>query len=277
MEQFKIAEAYVEFKGKGNVEEDTRKAKSSFDDATQSRERGMQRIGREDERMSRAKKQMDASEKGAAKLKMKDDQEATDRRTASLMKIGLATRALGAIPGARGAGELAAAYQLKGAGGALAAGAAAGVAYGIGGAAKASPQAFAQMQFQADRLQAIVGQSFVPIIEKLGTGLERFSNLLGGKGAQLNMPQLGNFESMRDRLQMEAVAGMAGGGGGTSGLGTLGGAFAGGKFGAGIGARFGPWGAVIGGGAGAIVGGVAGDSVEALASRGYRSIMNALD
>jgi len=277
VEQFKIAEAYVEFKGVGNVEKDAREAQEWSRRTEQKNIQSIRAVGRAEVSAWRAKKIGEMHDERKKQHARDTEQAESRRQDTNMMKIGLATRALSSLPFARGIGDMAAAYQRKGAGGALATAASAGVAYGIGGAAKASPQAFAQMQFQADRLQAIVGQSFVPIIEKLGTGLERFSNLLGGKGAQLNMPQLGNFESMRDRLQMEAVAGMAGGGGGTSGLGTLGGAFAGGKFGAGIGARFGPWGAVIGGGAGAIVGGVAGDSVEALASRGYRSIMNALD
>jgi hypothetical protein len=89
-------------------------------------------------------------------------------------------------------------------------GAAAAVAYGIQGAGKASPQSMEQLSYQADRLHAIIGRQFVPVLNAFSTGLEKLGNLIGGKGAQLGMPQFSDFSSMRDRLQMAALGGLGG-------------------------------------------------------------------
>ncbi len=62
-----------------------------------------------------------------------------------------------------------------------------------------------------DRLQAIVGQSFVPAVESAAKLIERIGNLFGGKGAQLNMPKFSDFSSIRDRLQVDALKGSSGG------------------------------------------------------------------
>lgn len=136
----------------------------------------------------------------------------------------------------------------------------AGIAYGVEGAGKASPQALERMQYQADRLQAIVGQSFVPILTNLANGLEKFGNLVGGKGAQLRMPQFSEFAAIRDRLQIEALRGLSGGSGSNLGGGT--GALIGGA----LGVPFGPPGIALGA--------TTGTAIERGATWAYRSVMD---
>lgn len=299
-ESFKIAEAYVEFTTKGDVKKEAAESRDAFKEAQRKSMEALRNADREDRRIGREKRQrveameqrrrqIEEAEKADAKSKRDREREEKQRvrevRLERAAAIQLAGRALGGIPFAGGAADIATAYVLNGRKAAAAQGAANFVGYGMVGAAKASPHEYELLQYQSDRLQAIIGREFVPAVEGASWAMRQIGDLLGGKGAQLNHPQFSAFADIRDRLQVAALAGMpqSPGGGPSTGetvgkiAGTGAGWFAGARFGAAAGSFLGPVGTMAGGLLGAGVGYLAGGAIGDAIGRGVRGIIDAFD
>lgn len=113
----------------------------------------------------------------------------------------------GSIASGATASEAAGAGAAGAVSGVVIAGLVQGVRLGIEGAFKASPQVKEKLDYQADRLQAGFGQLFLPALEAAAEGLRKFNDNFGIPA--LNNPKISDFASIRDRLQTQALAGMA--------------------------------------------------------------------
>jgi hypothetical protein len=181
------------------------------------------RKGLEEQRRRRAEEASQAQAKAdeeASQAQAKADEERqkkeehADRQRKTRMQafVGYSRQALGSLPFVNGMANIANAGIHGGAGAAAAQAGAAFINYGFQGAGKANPAAMERLGYQSDRLQAIIGREFVPAVRAASTVIEKVADFFGGKGAQLNMPGISDFASVRDRLQMEALAGMPEGG-----------------------------------------------------------------
>jgi hypothetical protein len=179
-------------------------------------------------------------------------QDLQQRKTNQLLAISQIAQATRGLPGSGAAASIAAGFVQGGPQGAAIAAGIQGAQYGIEGARKASPQDAAKLDYQLDRLQAIVGQHFVPLLQGFAFAAEKLGNFIGGSGAQLNVGKFSNFSQVRDSLQEQAL----------KGLDTSTGASIGGLLGGYAGLMFGPVGVAAGAAGGARIG---------------RSIQNALD
>ncbi len=211
---FKIAEAYVEFSTKGDIKQEVTDQRNSFRDAQRDMLNSKLGMEREETKISQRKERRQQREEQLTKLQEKEAKQSLEEKVKNIGRVQLAAHALGSLPFVKGAANIATAAMLGGPMGAAGQAAAAVVGYGIEGARKANPGASDRLDYQTDRLQAIIGQEFVPIIKGFAGAVEKLANLAGGSGAQLNMPQFSGFAEMRDRLQTEALRGMAEGGNG---------------------------------------------------------------
>ena len=161
---------------------------------------------------ARRLKQQEAIDKEAktAELKAKSDREtiAQQRKIATMMAVSGVGGALSALPGASGSASLVNAALAGGPMGFAGAAAGQAVSYGLRGSQIADPAVWERLNYQADRLQAIMGRELSPVVSRFEKQLERFGDFFGGKGAQLNNPQFGDFASIRDRLQVAALEGL---------------------------------------------------------------------
>jgi hypothetical protein len=165
------------------------------------------------------------AEQHAAKKEQKEKSDLQQRKTNRILAINQIGQAARAIPGAGAVSGLATAGLVGGIGGAAAFGIGAAGVYGMEGARKANPGVANKLDYQMDRLQAIVGHGLVPILDKFANVMEELGDKAGGKGAQLGYPQFSGFQEMRDRNQLLASKGLpdatAGANNGPQGVGKI--------------------------------------------------------
>ncbi len=209
---FKIAEAYVEFSTKGDIKQEVTDQRNSFRDAQREMLNSKLGMEREETKISDRKKRRQQREEELTKLQEKEAKQSLEKKAVAIGRVQLAAHAMGSLPFVKGAANIASATIAGGPKAGLMQAASQFIGYGIEGARIASPASGERMDYQQQRMQATIGQAFVPAVDIFTKVLEKFSDWAGGKGNQLNMPQFSGFAEMRDRLQMEALAGLAGGG-----------------------------------------------------------------
>jgi hypothetical protein len=290
---FSITKAYVDIATRGDVKEDLRKQvheSKRFEEqmkqleldrrrGTADRVRHERMIETIAQKPGRDRKQVEADigrgtrqrqqaetaiEQRRSQIEQKEKESLMFKKANAFLLVDAIHKAAGSLPGVGGMAAVAQAgiAGMGRGGGAMLAGAgltaAASVAdYGFKGSQIASPAAFERLQHQSDRLQAIIGQGFTPMVRTTANVFEKLADLIGGTGAQLNHPKFSNFADIRDRLQIAGLEGMPGGGRPSVGQSAI-------------------TGGLLGTAAGMLVPGGGLTMLGAGISAGYRSIMNAL-
>lgn len=204
--QFTIADAVVKFSTSGDVTGPVQKQATAAErfeqQQAQSKMKWGDRYKAHQQRMNERVEQFRAQQERAEKH-LQNTRNMNILKTAALAKT-----AFGSIPGVGAMADIAMAGAIGGPMGAAAMATGKAIGYGMEGAGKASPATMERFQYQQDRLQAIIGSHFIPAIEKMTKTLEFMGDRAGGKGAQLGYPQFSGFAEARDRMQMQAAAGM---------------------------------------------------------------------
>lgn len=122
----------------------------------------------------------------------------------------VASRALEAHAEARKAGASHFGAAVRGGSAAAVVAGQKGIEATVHGSQIADPAVWERLNYQLDRTQAILGRNLSPALLTLEQKFKKIGDNLGGEGAQLNAPKVGDFASIRERLQVEVLRGLDG-------------------------------------------------------------------